>query len=75
MTRQEKFIYGLGTGVIIGTAAGMLLAPKTGRETRNLVAARAGGLRQKATLHLGNLRRRKANGREADAAKEQAPIE
>ena len=28
MERLNKFLYGLGTGVIIGTAAGLLLAPK-----------------------------------------------
>ena len=75
MARHEKFVYGLGTGVIIGAAAGLLLAPKTGKETRQMVAGRAGGLRQKATLYLGNLRRQKVNGREADADKEEVPSE
>ena len=34
MERHQKILYGLGTGVIIGAAAGLLLAPKTGKETR-----------------------------------------
>ena len=34
MERHQKILYGLGTGVIIGAAARLLLAPKTGKETR-----------------------------------------
>ena len=41
MERLNKFLYGLGTGVIIGTAAGLLLAPKTGKETRQIFADRS----------------------------------
>ena len=40
MERLNKFLYGLGTGVIIGTASGLLLAPKTGKETRQIFADR-----------------------------------
>ena len=57
MDRHRKLLYGLGTGVIIGTAAGLLLAPKKGKETRSIVAARAGDLRHKAAHYLGKLRR------------------
>jgi gas vesicle protein len=48
MDRHHKLLYGLGTGVIIGTAAGLLLAPKTGKETRKIVADRAGSIRRQA---------------------------
>jgi len=73
MTANHKIIAGLGTGVIIGTAAGLLLAPKTGRETRNLVATRAGGLRHKAAHYFGNIRCEKVNG--SSAEKEEVPHE
>ena len=66
MTANQKIIAGLGTGVIVGTAAGLLLAPKTGKETRNMVATRAGGLRHKAAHYFGNLRRERVNGRSAE---------
>ena len=62
MDRHHKLLLGLGTGVIIGSAAGLLLAPKTGKETRSMVAARAEDLRHKATHYLGNLRREKVHG-------------
>ena len=68
MTANQKIIAGLGTGVIIGTAAGLLLAPKTGKEARNMVAARAGGLRHKAAYYFGNLRGEKVNGKSAQEA-------
>ena len=47
MDRRHKLLYGLGTGIIIGTAAGLLLAPKTGKETRKIVAERAGTIRSR----------------------------
>lgn len=75
MTINQKIIAGLGAGIIFGTAAGLLIAPKTGEETRNLVAARVGNLKRKATLYLGNLSRQKVNGREADADKEEVASE
>ena len=73
MTINQKIIGGLGAGIILGTAAGLLIAPRTGKETRNLVAARASDLRHKATHYLGNLSRQKINGHEAN--KEEAPSE
>ena len=48
MDRRYKLLYGLGTGIIIGTAVGLLLAPKTGKETRKIVAERAGSIRNRA---------------------------
>ena len=48
MERNHKLLYGLGTGVIIGAAAGLLLAPKTGKETRKIVGDRAGSIRSRA---------------------------
>ena len=40
MDGRKKLILELGTGVIIGTAAGLLLPPKPGGETRHFVADR-----------------------------------
>ncbi len=47
-----RFLLGLITGATagaaLGAAAGLLLAPKTGEETRQIVAARAPEVLQKA---------------------------
>ncbi len=48
---NNKLVMGLVAGAIVGVAAGILLAPKAGKETRQMVRTRAsnliGYLRQK----------------------------
>ena len=58
MEKRTKFITGLTIGAVIGTAAGLLLAPKPGRESRKVVGQRATVIRQKAGGYVGKLRRR-----------------
>lgn len=58
MEKRTKFIAGLTAGAFIGAAIGMLLAPKTGRESREIVGQRATVIRQKAGGYVGKLRRR-----------------
>ena len=67
MTSRNNLISGLLAGAIIGAAAGILFAPKPGRETRQVVGARAVDLRDRAGGYIGNLkdRIRKARGTEA----------
>ena len=48
MTTGNKFFTGLVAGAVIGSVAGMLMAPKPGKETRNVVANRAIELKSKA---------------------------
>jgi gas vesicle protein len=48
MTKNNKLLTGLITGAIIGAVAGLLLAPKSGKETRQMLRERAAGLKQKA---------------------------
>ena len=59
MDRHNKILYGFGTGVIIGAAAGLLMAPKTGKETRKIVADRAGSIRNRAAGTLRQAMRRR----------------
>ena len=66
MTTSQKIIGGLTVGALLGTAAGLLIAPRTGKETRHIVATRAGDLRHKAAHYLGSLRREKVNRRNAE---------
>ena len=66
MERTQKLLIGLGTGVIIGTAAGLLLALKTGKETRKIVADRAGSIRRQAAGTLRQAMKRR-NSHRAEA--------
>ena len=67
MSTNHKFIAALTTGAVLGAAAGLLLAPNTGKETRKVVAAQSGQLRHKAGHYVGtlrrNIRRRENNGK------------
>ncbi len=66
MSANHKLVAALTTGAVLGAAAGLLLAPKPGIETRKVVAAQSGELRHKAGHYItnlrGNLRRKENNG-------------
>ena len=62
MVSRNKFVTGLIAGAAVGAAAGLLFAPKPGKETRQVVSARAGDLRQKAGSYVG------ASGRAPEAS-------
>jgi gas vesicle protein len=55
------------TGVSVGVLAGLLLAPKPGRQTRQMLKRQAGALKDQASQHATSLR----NGQQ-DGANEQA---
>jgi gas vesicle protein len=65
----DKFITGVLAGALIGTAIGMLLAPKPGNETRQIVRERAGEYletaRERAGGYIGAARERAAGPLEA----------
>ncbi|RHW33236.1 YtxH domain-containing protein [Lysinibacillus yapensis] len=50
---MKDFVIGALVGGIVGAAAGMLLAPKTGRDLRSDVAIQAGNLKDKS-VHLSS---------------------
>jgi len=56
MTSRNNLITGLVAGAIIGAATGLLFAPKPGKETRQVVGAKAVDLRNRAGGYIGNLR-------------------
>ena len=65
MAKSNKFLYGLIAGAAIGAIAGVLLAPKSGKETRKLLRERA------ATLgggRFGNLFSKGRTQEEAEAS-------
>ena len=51
-----KLFTGLLAGALIGGIAGMLLAPKPGKDTRVIVASRAAELKNKAEGYVETLR-------------------
>jgi len=42
MTRGNKLVIGLAVGACTGALVGMLIAPKSGKETRKAIKSRAG---------------------------------
>ena len=48
MVKTNKLVTGLIAGAALGAVAGLLFAPKPGKESRQMVAARADELRNKA---------------------------
>ena len=56
MTTANKFFTGLVAGAVIGSIAGLLMAPKAGKETRQVVANRANELKSKAGGYAVTLR-------------------
>ena len=48
MVNTNKLVTGLIAGAALGSVAGLLFAPKPGKQSRQIVAARADELRNKA---------------------------
>jgi len=58
MAKSSKVLTGLLAGAVVGAIAGLILAPKPGRETRELVGARTSEIKHKAGNYVENLRER-----------------
>lgn len=61
MVNRNKLVTGLIAGATVGAAAGLLFAPKPGKVSRQIVAARTGDIRHKAGGFVGMIRRRRKN--------------
>jgi gas vesicle protein len=72
MKNRNKIITGLLAGALIGSVAGLLFAPKTGKETRETMSDRANEWRDRAGDYVGNLRERIRRGRETEAIEERS---
>ena len=65
MEKQNgKFVAGMVSGALVGTALALLVAPKTGKETRNVI-------RNKAGHAATSIRQRCSRHSEADAVEDQ----
>ena len=67
MDKSRWAISGVIAGAILGAAAALLLAPNSGRESRQALAARTGELRQRAEGYVGNIRERFRRGGDEEA--------
>ena len=71
MDAKSTFIAGLIAGALGGAAAALLLSPKEGRETREIIRDRANQVRGRAAEQISSLRervRRDTGGEVIDAA-------
>ncbi len=52
-----KFVVGMVSGALVGTAVALLVAPKTGKETRKVIRSKTGhvaiSIRQRCGRHSG----------------------
>ena len=55
----NKLFTGLIAGVAMGAVAGLLLAPKPGKESRRIVASQAGNIRDKTGGYVDVIRSRR----------------
>jgi gas vesicle protein len=69
MDRDSASGFGIGmlVGVAVGLAVGMLYAPKTGRETRQMVRERTGEVVDKARQGISRLKGRTKEDEETTA--------
>ena len=70
MSKRNNFIVGLLAGAAAGAVAGLLLAPKTGKENRQIIAARATEARQKVGDYVGSVRQRIRREQAPESAEE-----
>ncbi len=75
MTTRSKFVTGLIAGALVGAAAGLLMAPKTGKETRQVVSARLEKLRREAKRRFPSRRQGTGNGRHSEEVQESSDLE
>ena len=70
-TKSGRFVKGLVVGALVGTAVGLLVAPQTGKKSRDLVRDKTGGYVDNLRARL---RRSNAMNGSADHAESQAKV-
>jgi len=58
MGSRKKLIIGLVAGPIVGTVAGLLLAPKSGKENRQIIGEKAVKIRSRTGGAIGSVKSR-----------------
>ncbi|MDA1220241.1 MAG: YtxH domain-containing protein [Chloroflexi bacterium] len=67
MAKTSNFLTGLLAGAVVGAVAGLILAPKPGKETRELVGTRTNEIRNRAGYYVENVRGRFKRESDEDA--------
>ena len=66
MTVPNKMVTGVVAGVVVGAALGLLFAPKTGKETRQIVGLKTNAMRTKAGDYVTSIRNKIKKGGEIE---------
>ena len=66
MTTRNQLMTGIVAGALVGTALGMLFAPKTGKETRQVLALKTGAMKTKAGDYITTIRNKVKKGEEVE---------
>lgn len=67
MTNRNQVVTGLIAGALVGTALGMLFAPKTGKETRQIVGLKTSAIKAKAGDYFTVIRNKIRKGDEMES--------
>ncbi len=70
MTSSNRLITGLVAGALVGAVAGILFAPKPGRESRLIVGAKAEEIRNKTGGYIGTVKEKIRKGRSTESVEE-----
>ncbi len=70
MTSSNKLITSLVAGALAGAVVGILFAPKPGRESREIVGAKAEGIRSKTGDYIGTVKEKIKRSRSEDSEEE-----
>ena len=67
MTTRNQIVTGIIAGALAGTVLGLLVAPKTGKETRQIVALRGSAIKSKAGDYFTVIRNKMRKGDEVES--------
>ena len=56
MTTRNQMVAGIVAGAVVGTALGVLFAPKTGKESRDILNIKTNAMRTKAAEYYTSIR-------------------
>ena len=64
---SNQVVTGIIAGAVFGTALGLLVAPKTGKETREIVATRGSAMKTKAVDYFTVIRNKMKKSEEVES--------